>query len=107
MFLLRHENFARFTADFLNINPDKVKLLINIAEKNQKVIRLNEELLFTSRNFDKLVQEIKNFFNKNNKLTVSDFKNIANTTRKYAVPILEYFDKKNITYREGNYRRLV
>ena len=40
-------------------------------------------------------------------MTVSDFKNIAKTTRKYAVPILEYFDKMKITYREDNYRKLV
>ena len=39
-------------------------------------------------------------------MTISDFKNIANTSRKYAVPLLEYLDKKNITYREDNYRRL-
>ena len=44
---------------------------------------------------------------KNNQLTISDFKNIAKTSRKYAVPLLEYFDKKNITYREDNYRKLV
>ena len=34
-------------------------------------------------------------------------KNIAKTSRKYAVPLLEYFDKQNITYREDNYRKLV
>ena len=82
-------------------------MLINIAEKNQKIIRLNEELLFTAENFNKLVNEVKSFLSKNNKLTVSDFKGIAKTTRKYAVPILEYFDKQNITYREGNCRKLL
>ena len=94
-------------AQSLNISPDKLKLLINIAEKDQKIIRINEELLFTSQNFNNLVQEIKTYFIKNNKLTISDFKDIAKTSRKYAVPLLEYFDKQNITYRENNYRKLV
>ena len=93
-------------ANSLKITPDKIKLLINIAEKNQKIIRLNEELLFTSKNFNKLIDKVKIFLSKNSKLTVSDFKGIARTTRKYAVPILEYLDKQNITYREGNYRKL-
>ena len=93
-------------AQSLNISPDKLKLLINIAEKDQKIIRINEELLFTSQNFNNLVKDIKKFFDKNEKLTVSDFKNIANTSRKYAVPLLEYLDKQNITYREDNYRKL-
>ena len=93
-------------ANSLNISPDKLKLLINIAEKDQKIIRINEDLLFTSGNFNNLVQEIKDYFLKNNKLTISDFKNIAKTSRKYAVPLLEYFDKQKITYREDNYRKL-
>ena len=38
-------------------------------------------------------------------MSVSDFKKIANTTRKYAVPLLEYLDKENITYRDGNERK--
>ncbi len=40
-------------------------------------------------------------------MSVSEFKELAETTRKYAVPLLEYFDKKKITYREGNSRKLV
>ena len=93
-------------ANSLNISSDKLKLLINIAEKDQKIIRINEDLLFTSENFNNLVQDIREYFLKNNKLTVSDFKNIAKTSRKYAVPLLEYFDKQKITYREDNYRKL-
>ena len=64
-------------------------------------------MLFTSENFNKLVEDVKSFFINKDKMTVSDFKNIAKTTRKYAVPILEYFDKVKITYREDNYRKLV
>ena len=62
---------------------------------------------FTSENFDKLVENVKIFFVNNDKMTVSQFKDIAKTTRKYAMPILEYFDKIKITYREDNYRKLV
>ena len=34
-------------------------------------------------------------------------KKIAKTSRKYAVPILEYLDKVKITYREDNFRKLL
>jgi selenocysteine-specific elongation factor len=40
-------------------------------------------------------------------MSVLEFKELAHTSRKYAVPLLEYFDKKKITYREGNIRKLV
>ncbi len=94
-------------ASKLNISSDKLKLLINIAEQDHKIIRINEDLLFTYKNFTNLVDEVKKYFSTNNKLSVADFKDIAKTSRKYAVPLLEFLDKKNITYREDNYRKLV
>lgn len=42
----------------------------------------------------------------NGKMAVSEFKDKAGTTRKYAVPLLEYFDRQKITKREGDYRVL-
>ena len=38
---------------------------------------------------------------------MAQFKDIANTSRKYAVPLLEYFDKQKITFRDGNERKLL
>ena len=38
-------------------------------------------------------------------MSVSEFKELAKTSRKYAVPLLEYFDKLKITYRNGNLRK--
>ena len=100
------QNYTQLS-NLLSIDVDKIKLFVSIAEKNEKIIRLNEDLLFTSENFDKLVENVKIFFASNDKMTVSQFKDIAKTTRKYAMPILEYFDKTKITYREDNYRKLV
>ena len=40
-------------------------------------------------------------------MSVNDFKNLAKTSRKYAVPLLEFFDKNKITYRDGNNRKMV
>ena len=40
-------------------------------------------------------------------ITYKEFKELAETSRKYAVPLLEYFDKLKITYRKGNTRKLV
>jgi selenocysteine-specific elongation factor len=37
-------------------------------------------------------------------LTVSEFKEALGTSRKYALPILEYFDTKGVTRRQGDFR---
>ena len=64
-------------------------------------------MLFTKDNFNSLVIDVRNFFKFNEKMSVSDFKNIAKTSRKYAMPILEYLDKMKITYRQDNFRKLL
>ena len=35
-----------------------------------------------------------------------DFKEMNNLTRKFAIPVLEYLDKINFTYRFGDKRKL-
>jgi selenocysteine-specific elongation factor len=39
-------------------------------------------------------------------ITVSRFRELLGTTRKYALPLLEWFDSRKITRREGDIRRL-
>ena len=51
-------------------------------------------------------KHLNKYFSKNSSLDVKTFKNLITTTRKFAVPLLEYLDKLNITYRIGNERKL-
>ena len=81
--------------------------MINLLEKEGKVVRLDESLIFTYNNFNKLTKKVRDFFKVQDLMTVPQFKELAGTTRKYAVPLLEYFDKSKITYREKDGRRLI
>ena len=38
-------------------------------------------------------------------MTMGDFKDMAGVSRKYAVPLLEYFDRRGITARAGDVRK--
>ena len=38
---------------------------------------------------------------------MSEFRDLAGTTRKYALPLLEYFDSKRVTRRLGDERVLI
>ena len=94
-------------ANKLGADKEKVLLLLNIAEQRGDVLRLDESLMFTRTNFFSLRERVVKFFDNESELSVSQFKDLANTSRKYAVPLLEYFDKQKITYRDGNSRKLV
>ena len=81
--------------------------VLSVAEKEGKILRIDGDLIFTNENFIKLKNKVEIYFSDKQEMSVSDFKELANTSRKYAVPLLEYFDKKKITYREGNSRKLL
>ena len=81
--------------------------VINVAEQQGKLLRIDGNLMFTQTNFTKLKEKVAQHFSNHSEMSVSEFKELAHTSRKYAVPLLEYFDKKKITYREGNTRKLV
>lgn len=91
----------------IDFDAEKVMVLLNILEQQGKIIRISGNLMFTKNNFDNLRQELLSHFQSTTTLSVSEFKDLAKTSRKYAVPLLEYFDKLKITYRHENNRKLV
>ena len=90
----------------LQNSEQKIIELLKIEQSNKNIIVSNNgSIIFTRRNYEKLLHKISEYFSSNNLLTIKDFKNLTNTTRKYAVPLLEYLDKEKITRRVGNERK--
>ena len=83
-----------------------IKKLLDVKISDKTIIILDATLLFTQNNIDLLIVTIKKYFFKNKFLNIKAFKELTNTSRKFAVPLLEYLDKINITYRIGNERKL-
>ena len=99
------------TSDFssllikLNINEKKLKNLLNIEKNNNNFLIINGSLFFSKKNYFDLLETVEKYFSLNKTMSVADFKSLINTSRKYAVPLLEYLDKEKITYRYGNERK--
>jgi selenocysteine-specific elongation factor len=49
---------------------------------------------------------VETFLRTNGEMTMAQFRDIIGTSRKYAVPLLEWFDGRGITVRSGDYRKL-
>ncbi|MDE0317571.1 MAG: selenocysteine-specific translation elongation factor [Candidatus Poribacteria bacterium] len=56
--------------------------------------------------FEEIKELLTNYLRENGTITVGEFRELAQTSRKYAVPFLEYCDTQNVTIRDGNIRRL-
>ncbi len=81
------------------------QLLLNSGE----IIKISDEFYFAKTEIDRLVAKLKKFAeNSTDKLIdVAEFKDIAGISRKYAIPILEYFDREKITRRAGDKRLIL
>ena len=108
---LNEEGFTSSSLDQLVIKTgykkDKLLRILNVAEQEGKLLRIDGKLMFTQQNFIDLKNKVIKHFISSEILSVPEFKELAKTSRKYAVPLLEYFDKEKITYRDGNSRKLV
>ena len=82
---------------------DVLALLI----QEQKLVKIMEGMYFLQSELAQIKHNMLLFFQKNADLKPSDFKEISQgLTRKYAIPVLEFFDKERMTIRVGDVRKL-
>lgn len=78
--------------------------LVDLAIRSGRLVRVSPELVFTAEFIDRTIATLGSLVGIG--ITVSAFREHVGTSRKYAVPLLEYFDKRGITRREGDVRIL-
>ena len=58
----------------------------------------------TLRVFDDIREAVVRHFDTERELGVPAFKDMVGVSRKFAIPLLEHFDRKGVTVRSGNVR---
>jgi selenocysteine-specific elongation factor len=67
---------------------------------------VKEDLYFHQDAIGELKAGLIDFLKKNREISVVEFKNLTQTSRKFTIPLLEYFDSIRTTVRVGETRRL-
>ena len=70
------------------------------------LVRLSEDVLFMREAFDAIVEQIVGYIKANGSITVAQVRDLFNTSRKYALAIMEYLDERKVTRRVGDERVL-
>lgn len=90
-------------ADIIDKKEDR-DILSYLCKKDLRKI---EDFYLRKEYLDKLIEMAKTFMEKNGKIEVSEFRDLSELSRKQAVAVLEYMDKKNISKRIDDYRVLI
>lgn len=69
------------------------------------LVKVNDDL-YRGTQIAQIRARTEQFLRANSQMTMAQFRDLIGTSRKYAVPLLEWFDARGITVRSGDYRML-
>jgi selenocysteine-specific elongation factor len=90
----------------VNVPPEKIKQLLQVLVNQSRLVKVKEDLYFHQEAISDLKAQLVDFLKKNQEITVVQFKDLTQTSRKFSIPLLEYFDGTRVTVRVGETRRL-
>ena len=90
----------------LDADPKRTKeVLMHLVEEGQ-IVKTKEDLYFHAKAVDELKNRLVDFLKSQGEITTPQFKEMTGASRKYVIPLIEYFDSKNVTLRVGDSRKL-
>ncbi len=89
------------------ISSKELDELLKIMVSDGNLVRINDILYLPLSSYKKMMKGLKDFFREKPEMTVGEFRDILSTSRKYALPFLEYLDSNRITLRVGDVRKLL
>ena len=83
------------------------QLLLQILIDQSVLIKVDARICLHYQNFEEALSKIKEYIRENGKMTLGECRDMLGTSRKYAVPILEYLDQQKVTKKIEDYRILI
>jgi selenocysteine-specific elongation factor len=87
-------------------DPADVRKICFWMLKEKHLIKIAEDLVYLRTTLDEMEQKIRDRYASGTRFGITEFKELFGLTRKYAIPLLEHFDREHFTQRQGNERIL-
>ena len=91
----------------LKIDQKRFSDILKLMTKEGRLVRISDSIYMSSSVYKQMIDKLKDFYSRKPEMTVAEFRDVLNTTRKYALPFLEYLDANNVTLRVGDIRKLL
>ncbi len=91
------------------LNRESARKIFQLFINSGEIVKISEEFYFAKDVISNLINNLKEFAAKTSGrlIDVPEFKDLARISRKYAIPLLEYFDREKITRRAGDKRLIL
>ena len=85
---------------------DEDHALFQVLIEGKKLVRVKESLFFHARALETIQDRLGTLLRERKEIGPGDVKDLLGISRKYAIPLLEYFDARRVTARVGEKRVL-
>lgn len=80
--------------------------LLEVLVKEGVLIKVKNDLYFHRDAIENLKKSLVDFLNERGEIMTPEFKDLTGVSRKYTIPLIEYFDQTQVTVRVGDSRVL-
>lgn len=80
--------------------------VLQVMVKDGVLLKIKEDLYFHEQAINDLKEKLVTFLKDNGEISTPQFKDMTSVSRKYAIPLIEFFDSTGITMRVGDNRVL-
>ena len=87
-------------------NSKKLADVVGVLCARGQAVKVSSDLVFSSDVVEDVEGRLRNYLAENEQITAAGFRDLISASRKYSIPLLDYFDRSGVTVRSGDYRRL-
>ncbi len=80
--------------------------VIRLLEREGAVVRITADMYFLASSIEQLRGTLVEFLRARGEMNAAAFRDLIGSSRKYTIPLLEYFDRVGLTIRIGDIRKL-
>jgi selenocysteine-specific elongation factor len=87
-------------------DEERIRAVLEHLDHEEVLVKIKSGMYFHRVHLDHLKEELVNYLKSHQEITTPQFKEITKVSRKYMIPLLEYFDQIKLTLRLGEKRVL-
>jgi len=98
--------FFRTICQDLDLDQKTAKDVLQMLIDEKSMVKTKDDLFFSKAAMTELEEKLIAFLKENETITTPEFKDMTGISRKFVIPLIEYFDSIRLTIRVGDHRQL-
>jgi selenocysteine-specific elongation factor len=93
-------------ADRFALEPRRLAEILSVLGERGATVKVSTDLVFAREAIDEIEHRLRGHLGRAPTITAAEFRDLIDASRKYSIPLLDYFDRSGVTIRSGDFRRL-